>query len=81
MTAMPAPSSNSTDSADTTVFEFDGTPFEVAFAELDSILARLEDSRLPLSESVALYERGRALAAYCGTLLDEAELKTEMVGD
>lgn len=80
MTAMPAPSSN-TGTSDTTLFKFDGTPFEIAFEELNTILDRLEDSHLPLGESVALYERGRALATYCGTLLDEAELKIETISE
>jgi exodeoxyribonuclease VII small subunit len=54
-----------------------GLSYEQAFDALASILEQLEDARLPLSEAIALYERGRALAAYCTTLLDAAELRLE----
>lgn len=49
--------------------------FEAAYAELDSIVARLESGELSLEDSVALFERGRALSAYCQSLLDQAELR------
>jgi exodeoxyribonuclease VII small subunit len=32
-----------------------------------------------LEESLALYERGQELVAYCAKLLDEAELKVQQV--
>jgi len=53
--------------------------FEDSFAELDSIVRRLESGELPLEESVALYERGRLLAAHCQRLLDGAELRITQV--
>lgn len=49
--------------------------FEAAFAELEALLERIDSGELPLDETVALYERGRKLAARCQTLLDEAELR------
>jgi exodeoxyribonuclease VII small subunit len=49
--------------------------FEAAFKELEKIVARLEDGQLSLDESLALFERGQALAARCGELLGAAELK------
>ena len=49
--------------------------FEDSFAELDTIVHRLESGELPLEDSVALYERGRLLAAHCQRLLDSAELR------
>ena len=55
--------------------------FEQAFAELEEAVRKLESGDLPLDESLALFERGQALAAYCGKLLDEAELKVEQVED
>ncbi len=33
--------------------------FERAIEELESIVKRLEDGKVPLEESVAIYERGR----------------------
>src|ERR1700743_847548 len=35
--------------------------FERAIEELESIVKRLEDGKVPLGESVAIYERGEAL--------------------
>lgn len=49
--------------------------FEEAWAELEGILERLERGELTLDESVALFERGRMLAAHCQRLLDQAELR------
>ena len=51
--------------------------FEKAFAELESIVAKLESGELSLDESLALFERGQALAAQCSRLLDAAELKVK----
>jgi exodeoxyribonuclease VII small subunit len=47
--------------------------YEAALAELDSVLARLEDGQVSLEESMALYERGVRLIRRCSTLLDGAE--------
>lgn len=55
----------------------EGLTFEAAFKELEACVAKLESGELPLEESLALYERGQALAAYCGKMLDQAELKIE----
>ena len=53
--------------------------FEQAFAELEESVRTLERGDLPLEESLALYERGQELAAYCAKLLDEAELKIAQI--
>jgi len=55
--------------------------FETAYAELDGIIVRLESGELPLEDAVALYERGRQLAAHCQTLLDGAELRVSQLND
>ena len=55
--------------------------FEQAFAELEESVRTLEIGDLPLEESLALFERGQQLAAYCGKMLDSAELKIEQVGE
>ena len=57
----------------------DGLTFEQAFAELEESVRTLERGDLPLEESLALYERGQELSAYCARLLDEAELKVQQV--
>lgn len=51
--------------------------FEEALTRLEDIVARLEAGDLPLEESLALFEEGQRLAALCGQLLDQAELRLE----
>lgn len=55
--------------------------YEDALAELEEIVAALEDeeSRSRLEDSIKLFERGQALAARCGILLEAAELKVKKV--
>jgi len=49
--------------------------FEEAFEELAALVGQLESGDQPLEESLALFERGQALAAHCSQLLEKAELK------
>jgi len=49
--------------------------YEQAFGELEALVERLESGELDLEESLALFERGQALAARCSELLEQAELK------
>src|SRR5689334_9500349 len=44
--------------------------FEDAQTELDSVVATLEAGEIDLDQSLALYERGVALARRCQALLD-----------
>ena len=53
----------------------DELTFEQALRELEEIVNRLENEPLSLDESLALFERGQMLGAYCAQLLDKAELK------
>ncbi|MCS7178745.1 MAG: exodeoxyribonuclease VII small subunit [Anaerolineae bacterium] len=53
--------------------------FEEALTELEEVVRRLEAGGLTLEESLALYERGQALAAYCNRQLDQAELKVSQL--
>jgi exodeoxyribonuclease VII small subunit len=53
--------------------------FERAIEELESIVKRLEEGRVPLEESVAIYERGEALKRRCEELLKQAEARVEKV--
>jgi exodeoxyribonuclease VII small subunit len=56
--------------------------YEQAFEELEALVERLESGELALEESLALFERGQALAARCSELLEQAELKLrELVPD
>ena len=53
--------------------------FERAIEELESIVRRLEDGKVPLEESVAIYERGEALKRRCVELLRQAEARVEKI--
>lgn len=53
--------------------------FEQVMAELEQIVTALEGGALALDKSVALYQRGHALAARCQQLLDEAELQVQQL--
>jgi exodeoxyribonuclease VII small subunit len=53
--------------------------FEQAFAELERAVRKLEAGGLTLEESLALFERGQALAAHCNAQLDQAELKVRQL--
>jgi exodeoxyribonuclease VII small subunit len=56
--------------------------YEEALAELEEIVSQLEGEQNQLEESIKLFERGQALAARCGVLLEAAELKVkQVVGD
>jgi exodeoxyribonuclease VII small subunit len=54
-------------------------PFERAIEELESIVKRLEEGKVPLEESVAIYERGEVLKKRCEELLKQAEARVEKI--
>jgi exodeoxyribonuclease VII small subunit len=54
-------------------------PFERAIDELESIVKRLEEGKVPLEESVAIYERGEVLKRRCEELLRLAEARVERI--
>ena len=54
-------------------------PFERAIEELESIVKDLEGGKVPLEQSVALYERGEALKKRCEELLRQAEARVERI--
>ncbi len=53
--------------------------FEQALAELETVVQQLESGALALEETVALYERGRKLAQYCQSLLDDVDLRLQQL--
>ena len=53
--------------------------FEKALAELEDIVAKLEQGRVELEESIALYERGAALKAHCEARLKSAQERIEKI--
>ena len=53
--------------------------FERAIEELESIVKRLEEGKVPLEESVAIYERGEVLKRRCEELLRQAEARVDKI--
>jgi exodeoxyribonuclease VII small subunit len=59
----------------------DGSPsageptFESALAELEEIVAAMEEEQLPLEDLVARYEKGSKLLAQCETVLASARTR------
>ncbi len=49
--------------------------FEQALAELEALIARMEDGKLPLEESLAAYQRGAELIRYCESKLGDAQAR------
>jgi exodeoxyribonuclease VII small subunit len=62
--------------------KIDDLTYEEALAELEEIVSLLEGEQSQLEDAIRLFERGQALAARCGVLLEAAELKVkQVVGD
>jgi exodeoxyribonuclease VII small subunit len=53
--------------------------FERALAELEALVATLEQGELPLEQSLAAFERGVALTRRCQAALQAAEQKVEIL--
>ena len=51
--------------------------YEEALAELEGIVDGLENEQNPLEAAITNYERGQALLAHCGALLEAAQLKVQ----
>ena len=53
--------------------------FEAALAELEEIVARLEQGELPLEDSLRQFERGVVLTRICQKALGDAERKIRVL--
>jgi exodeoxyribonuclease VII small subunit len=65
--------------AETPHADVNALPFERAIEELESIVKRLEEGKVPLEESVAIYERGVVLKRRCEQLLAQAEARVNKI--
>ncbi len=56
--------------------------YEESLSELEEIVEALEGEQNPLDEAMKLFERGQALIARCGALLESAQFKVQkLVGE
>ena len=53
--------------------------FEQALAELEALVARMEDGKLALEESLAAYQRGAELVRFCESRLTEAHARVAIL--
>jgi exodeoxyribonuclease VII small subunit len=53
--------------------------FEAALAELEEIVAAMEEEQLPLEELVSRYEKGSKLLARCETVLASARKRLQTI--
>jgi exodeoxyribonuclease VII small subunit len=53
--------------------------FEKALEELEGIVARMEDGKLPLEESLAAYQRGAELLRFCEGKLSAAQARISIL--
>ena len=49
--------------------------FEKALEELEALVSRMEDGKLPLEESLAAYQRGAELIKFCESRLTDAQAR------
>lgn len=59
--------------------EIGALPFEKALAELEEIVRQLEGGRVPLEDSIAIFERGERLKRHCEGLLKQAEARIDRI--
>ncbi len=52
-----------------------GLTFEKALEELETLVARMEEGKLPLEESLAAYQRGAELIKFCESKLADAQAR------
>ena len=65
--------------AESTQTDIKALSFERAIEELESIVKRLEEGKVPLEETVAIYERGESLKRRCEELLRQAEARVDKI--
>ena len=54
-------------------------PCEKALEELEALVAKMEDGKLPLEESIAAYQRGAELLKYCEGKLSAAQARVAVL--
>lgn len=55
--------------------------FELAYAELESIVARMESGQMSLETSLAAFQRGNSLLQFCQKSLADVEQKVQILNE
>lgn len=55
--------------------------FELAYAELESIVARMESGQMTLESSLQAYQRGNSLLQFCQKSLAEVEQQVQILNE
>jgi len=61
--------------ADSTPAPAEPRSFEVAYRELQQVVAQLEDGGIDLERAIQLFERGSQLVQLCERIVDQAQLR------
>jgi exodeoxyribonuclease VII small subunit len=56
-----------------------GPSFESALAELEKIVAAMEEGQMPLEQSLTAYKRGAELLKFCQSQLQEAQQQVKIL--
>jgi exodeoxyribonuclease VII small subunit len=72
-----AKTSKTSKTSDTSQTSIENLTYEEAMIELEGIVESLEGEQNSLEDSMKFFERGQALIAYCGALLESAQLKVQ----
>ena len=55
--------------------------FELAYAELESIVTRMESGQMTLESSLAAYQRGNSLLQFCQKSLVDVEQQVQILNE
>jgi exodeoxyribonuclease VII small subunit len=55
--------------------------FELAYAELESIVARMESGQMTLESSLEAYQRGNSLLQFCQKSLADVEQQVQILNE
>ncbi len=59
--------------------DLESLSFEQAMTELEALVKRLEEGRLPLEEAISTFERGTLLKKHCEQKLLAAKMRVEQI--
>jgi exodeoxyribonuclease VII small subunit len=57
----------------------DQLSFEEALENLEKLVAKMEEGKMPLADLTAAFEKGRSLALFCRSKLNQLEQKIEIL--